>query len=126
MAKGDGLPDTMMAWMIEKADEFKADDDELAETQLIFIMAGIHTTTMTITHMLYDLAAYSDCVDDLRKEITTVLSENDGVLSSHALFQMKLLDSFMLESQRHNPIQMSECYFLDSRQLPLVSSDFTY
>lgn len=27
--------------------------------------------------------------------------------NSHALFQMKLLDSFMLESQRHNPILMS-------------------
>jgi cytochrome P450 len=51
MAKGNPLPDTMLAWMVEKAGEFQADDDELANTQLILIMAGIHTTTMTITHM---------------------------------------------------------------------------
>ena len=51
MGKGDELPYTMLAWMVEKAEEYEVDDDELANTQLILIMAGIHTTTMTITHM---------------------------------------------------------------------------
>ncbi|KUI73673.1 Ent-kaurene oxidase [Cytospora mali] len=112
ISKGNDAPDTVLAWMVEKAQEFQVDDDELANTQLVLIMAGIHTTNMTITHMLYDLAAYPECIKDLRDEITSVLAEHGGVLSSGALFQMKLLDSFMLESQRHNPIQMSESLFL--------------
>ncbi|KUI58297.1 Ent-kaurene oxidase [Cytospora mali] len=118
ISKGNEAPDTVLAWMVEKSQEFQVDDDELANTQLVLIMAGIHTTNMTITHMLYDLAAYPECIKDLRDEITSVLAEHGGVLSSGALFQMKLLDSFMLESQRHNPIQMSESLFLFPHSVP--------
>ncbi|KAH8159621.1 hypothetical protein CIB48_g8625 [Xylaria polymorpha] len=108
MKKGDKLPDTMLAWMVERAEEFEVDATELVDAQLILIMAGIHSTVMTITQMLYDLAAYPECTEDLRAEIRSVLAEKGGVMNnSHALFQMKLLDSFMLESQRHNPILMS-------------------
>ncbi|KAK3940199.1 cytochrome P450 [Diplogelasinospora grovesii] len=114
-AKGNPLPDTMLAWMVEKAEQFQADDDELANTQLILIMAGIHTRTMTITHILYDLAAYPECVEDLRDEINAVLAENNGVMSAQALFQMKLLDSFLLESQRHNPPAFSDMSSSPSR-----------
>ena len=59
---------------------------------------------------LYDLAAYPECIQDLRDEINSVLKEHDGVMSSQALFQMKLMDSFLLESQRHNPVQMSKSH----------------
>ncbi|GAW20421.1 hypothetical protein ANO14919_099270 [Xylariales sp. No.14919] len=57
---------------------------------------------------LYGLAAYPDCIDDLRAEIKSVLAENGGtIMNTHTPFHMKLLDSVMLESQRHKPIQMS-------------------
>lgn len=52
---------------------------------------------------MYDLASRPELVQDLRKEITTVLKETDGVMTSLALFNMKLLDSFMRESQRFTP-----------------------
>lgn len=51
MKKGDKLPDTMLAWMVERAEEFEVDATELVDAQLILIMAGIHSTVMTITQM---------------------------------------------------------------------------
>jgi hypothetical protein len=60
---------------------------------------------MSSTHgySLYDLVVRPDLVNELRKEIKTVMAANGGALSTHALFEMKLLDSVMKESQRINP-----------------------
>lgn len=44
-----------------------------------------------------------ELVRDLRKEIASVLKETNGVMTSQALFNMKLLDSVMRESQRFTP-----------------------
>lgn len=52
---------------------------------------------------MYDIALRPDVMNDIRKEIDTVLKETDGVMTTAALFNMKLLDSFMRESQRFSP-----------------------
>lgn len=52
---------------------------------------------------MYDLAVRPEVVEDLRKEIKSILKETDGVMTSSALFNMKLLDSVMRESQRFSP-----------------------
>lgn len=44
-----------------------------------------------------------DVIEEVREEIRSVLAAHDGVMTSHALFEMKLLDSVMKESQRVNP-----------------------
>ncbi|KAI0891821.1 cytochrome P450 [Annulohypoxylon nitens] len=106
MAAGQELPDDTLQWMLNKVDEFGISDDRLAETQLNLSMAAIHTTTLTVTMILYDLVVRPDVVEELRQEIKTVLAANGGVMSSHALFEMKLLDSVMKESQRVNPGSM--------------------
>jgi len=52
-----------------------------------------------------------------------VTGENDGVMTTKALFQMKLLDSVLKESQRINPVGFGR---LVRRVLkPLVLSDGT-
>ncbi|KAK3937790.1 cytochrome P450 [Diplogelasinospora grovesii] len=115
MARGEEMPDDMLQWMLEKSvpghnptTETKMEDDaEMAFLQLTLSMAAIHTTSMTATHILYDIAAHPEIISDLRDEIKTVLKETDGVMSTHALFQMKLLDSVMRESQRVNPLSMA-------------------
>ncbi|RYP48595.1 hypothetical protein DL768_005550 [Monosporascus sp. mg162] len=71
--------------------------------QLLLTMAAIHTTTLTTTRILYDLAAHPETVADLREEIRTVLKDNNDVMTTKALFDMKLTDSVMRESQRLNP-----------------------
>ena len=49
-----------------------------------------------------------ELIADLRQEIKSVLSESGGVMTTHALYEMKLLDSFMKESQRMNPANLSQ------------------
>lgn len=44
-----------------------------------------------------------ELVHDIREEIASVLEESNGVMTTQALFNMKLLDSFMRESQRFTP-----------------------
>ncbi|KAI5918729.1 ent-kaurene oxidase [Camillea tinctor] len=106
MKAGEEMPDDTLQWMINKADENKITDDMLAEIQLNLSMAAIHTTTLTVTMILYDLVVRPDIIDELRKEITSVLETTDGVMTTHALFEMKLLDSVMKESQRVNPASL--------------------
>ncbi|KAI1100328.1 cytochrome P450 [Jackrogersella minutella] len=106
MAAGRELPDDTLQWMLNKVDEFGLSDDKLAETQLNLSMAAIHTTTLTVTMILYDLVVRPDVIEEVRKEVRTVLAANNGVMTSHALFEMKLLDSVMKESQRVNPGSM--------------------
>jgi len=59
---------------------------------------------------LYDIVAHPDegLVQALRDEIAAVLKETNGVMTSNALFRMKLLDSVMRESQRVNPLSMGK------------------
>jgi len=47
---------------------------------------------------LYHLAAHPDCIEPLREEIESVVSQEGWTKS--ALGQMKKLDSFFKESQR--------------------------
>ncbi|KAK3689090.1 cytochrome P450 [Podospora appendiculata] len=106
--EGMAMPDDMLQWMINKADSFNVKDDaELAYCQLSLSLAAIHTTSITATHIIYDLAAHPAILHDLRHEIHSVLQATNGAMSSQALFQMKLLDSVMRESQRLNPTNMA-------------------
>lgn len=103
MAAGKDMPDDALQWMLNKIDETGLSDDILAETQLNMSMAAIHTTTLTVTMILYDLVVRPDVIEEIRKEVRSVLAANHGVMTSHALFEMKFLDSVMKESQRVNP-----------------------
>ncbi|KAJ1328953.1 ent-kaurene oxidase [Microdochium nivale] len=105
---GSEEPDDMLQWMLAKAENFGTPDaGHLAETQLTLSMAAIHTTTMMVTYVLYDLTAHCpEVIPELKAEIQAVLAENDGVMTTQALFQMKLLDSVMRESQRFSPVSV--------------------
>lgn len=78
-----------------------------AKFQLILSMAAIHTTTITSTHIIYDLASHPQYIDELREEIRTVLGQYDGVLTKAGLQKMSKLDSCMKESQRFTPLGVS-------------------
>ncbi|KAK7935615.1 Cytochrome P450 monooxygenase ATR2 [Apiospora marii] len=104
MKNGSDLPDDMLQWMMNKAEANGVSDDQLAQLQLDLSLAAIHTTTMAVTDLLCDVVIRPDLVDELRAEIKRVLDDHDGVATTHALYEMKLLDSVMRESQRWNPI----------------------
>ncbi|KAG6356696.1 hypothetical protein INS49_014570 [Diaporthe citri] len=70
--------------------------------QLFLSFAAIHTTTETITGCLFDISYYPQIVQPLREEIIQVLGQEGW--SRTALHKLKLLDSFMKESQRRHPM----------------------
>jgi len=78
------------------------------EEQVAF--AAIHTTSMALSHAIFDLAAYPFVVKELREEIAAVIVEEnypDQMLRKTSLPKLKKLDSFIKESQRMNPPGMS-------------------
>ncbi|EGR44683.1 uncharacterized protein TRIREDRAFT_69883 [Trichoderma reesei QM6a] len=94
----------MIEWMQQRAHKIgdkSFDYKELANLQMLTATAAIHTTRLAIIHALYDLAAHPEYIEPLRDEIREVT--NDGSLQKQHLTQMKKLDSFMKESQRHSP-----------------------
>ncbi|KAI1639434.1 cytochrome P450 [Biscogniauxia mediterranea] len=96
----------MIEWMQERArstGDKSFNDKELANLQMLTATAAIHTTRLAIIHVLYDLAARPEYVEPLRSEILEVKKDSNGVLQKQHLTQMKKLDSFMKESQRHSP-----------------------
>ncbi|KAF6233972.1 hypothetical protein HO173_007802 [Letharia columbiana] len=131
-AKGEEPPKDMLQWLLDKSDQFNVrTDEELAETQLILGMAAIHTTTMTATQIIYDLIGYCpEVIPELRAEVRSVQATNGGVMTTQALYQMKLLDSVMRESQRQNPsniVRMQRCVlkpvrFSDGTEIPAGTS----
>ena len=73
-------------------------------------------TCVTIVNSLYDLAPEPETVEALRDEVRRVLAANGGVMTTKALFDMKLMDSVMRESQRLNPP-----FSGTSRQAPVLA-----
>ncbi|KAI1380203.1 cytochrome P450 [Hypoxylon crocopeplum] len=124
MKAGEEMPDDNLQWMLNKVEEFGLTDNDMAEIQLNLSMAAIHSTTMSVTLIIYDLVVRPDVIEELREEIRAVLAANGGVMTSHALFEMKLLDSCMKESQRMNPMNMMR--FRRYVAKPVTLSDGTH
>ncbi|RDW87979.1 hypothetical protein BP6252_00011 [Coleophoma cylindrospora] len=102
-------PDDLLQWTMNKAHKWSEirSDDDISQMQLRLSLAAIHTTSTTSTALLYDLVTIPGLIEALRAEIEDVMANYDGVLSNKALYDMKLLDSVMKESQRMNPLGLT-------------------
>lgn len=79
--------------------------DSVADTILAASFAAIHTTSMTLTNAMYDLAAHPEYQDVLREEIARISAEEpNGRLRKKTMPKLRKLDSFLKESQRMNPL----------------------
>jgi cytochrome P450 len=81
--------------------------EQFADEQLFISMASIHTTATTTMHLLLDILAHPEYVDDLIQEIKQGHAE-DGKWTKLSIAKLKKLDSFMKESQRLNLIGHSK------------------
>jgi Cytochrome P450 len=90
-----------IGWMVEMA---RGKQIDYIAAQLSLTVAAIHATTEALTTALVDLAIYPEIISQLREEIIQVLSE-DG-WSKQSLYKMKLMDSFLKESQRMHPVSL--------------------
>jgi len=73
-----------------------------ANVQLTLSFVAIHTTADAITQILFDLAQNPEYIKPLREEVIRVLGEQGWKKTS--LYNMKMLDSVLKESQRMRPI----------------------
>lgn len=109
VAAGEKLPKAsdMLGWMYEILRAKGEKRKDLVMSQLALSMAAIHTTTDCLCQAILHICEYPDVVADLRKEVDETIGTHGWTRSS--LHQLKLMDSFLKESQRHSPMLMSMC-----------------
>ena len=100
-------PNDMLQWMMDAATEDEGKPEKLAHRQLVMTLGAIHTTTMAVTHVLYDLCAHPEYFGTLREEVDS-LYDTEQAWDKSDLTRMAKLDSFLKESQRFNPPAICE------------------
>ncbi|TFK66593.1 cytochrome P450 [Pluteus cervinus] len=91
-------PNDLISWLLDYATPGLRTVYDLTTRVLTINFAAIHTTSMTFTHILYDLASHPEYAEPLRQELATVLVGDDW--SKVAMTKLRKLDSFIKESQR--------------------------
>jgi cytochrome P450 len=103
----DAEPNDFLQWLIKYAQE-RLPPSELsphiiAGRMLALNFAAIHTSTFTITNIIFDLVSSDpslDYVGQLREEAATVLAEEGGIWTKRGLSKMHKIDSAIRESLR--------------------------
>ncbi|KAF3906012.1 hypothetical protein ABW21_db0205015 [Orbilia brochopaga] len=99
-------PNDGIQWIMDgaaKKSKEQQTDIQLTWRLLWVNFAAIHTTSMSTTHTLYDLAAHPEYIPILREEIIACLDAYGGY-TKEALSNMVKLDSCLKESQRFNTV----------------------
>lgn len=79
---------------------------DAAAVQIMLAIVGGHTMADGFSQILYDLCDQPQLVEDLRKEIVSVMGQ--GEWSKSSVYRLKLLDSVMKESQRLKPATLGK------------------
>lgn len=98
----------LLYWMAEQAKDEEQDLKFLAGILLKVSFAAIHTSAAAPAQLLYDLCEHPEFIEPLREEVNNVIG-HDGLIDKSGFMQMVKMDSFMKESQRFNPLLLSEC-----------------
>ena len=99
----------LLQYMIEDAEGEDLQPERLAHLMLMANLAGIHTSSVAITHAVYDLCEHQEYVQVLREEIEQVLS-TDGGWQRDTHNKLHKIDSFLKESQRFSPPTLCELH----------------
>jgi len=100
----------MTQWMLNERIKRGRQDTNynyLAQAQLQLSFASIHTTSMALIHLIYDLCAEPQYQDIIRQELEEQLTLNGGY-KGEIMKKLEKCDSIMKESQRHNPVGLSK------------------
>ncbi|KAL3477318.1 cytochrome P450 [Aspergillus californicus] len=117
----DSSPGDMIEWAEEIANGAVYDP---ALLQMKVSLASIHTTSDLVSQTIFNLCSRPGLVDDLRKEVISVIGQYGWVKT--AMYQLKLMDSVLKETQRLKPISIgtmvrtttSPVTFTDGLQVP--------
>ncbi|KAI7537669.1 hypothetical protein KC317_g18033 [Hortaea werneckii] len=100
IAAGSKPPKTAdtIGWMYDVA---RGRQVNYVAAQLSLTLAAIHTTTEAITTAMLDIIEQPEVLQALRQEVVDVVGEQGW--SKTALYKLRLMDSFLKESQRCHP-----------------------
>jgi len=96
-------------WVTQEA-EAKGCEFDMRTFQLMISFVAIHTSTDLLVQTMLDIAQHPEIMQPLRDEIVGILRADGWRKTS--LYNMKLLDSVLKESQRLRPIGYGTCAFL--------------
>jgi len=107
-----GSRGTFVSWLLQYLPAHERTAERIGMDQMLLSFASIHTTTMTSSMVLLDLASRPWYIHELRNELATVLREGGEAVDEKgrryipksSFAKMHKLDSFIKESQRLNPI----------------------
>jgi hypothetical protein len=109
-AKANGMkqaPLNLLTWMVDAAlTPVEADPAKIAHRQILLGIGSIYTTKLALVNVCYDYCTYPQYLPELREEVEQCLLES-GTLDKATLDKMVKLESFMSESQRMNPPNLS-------------------
>ncbi|XP_043253414.1 cytochrome P450 6j1-like isoform X1 [Colletes gigas] len=88
---------------LEKAEGEALDEEVLASDSLSFFLDGFETSSITLSFVVYQLAAHQDVQQRLREEVLSIIAKHDGTLTYDALKEMTYMDQVINESQRIYP-----------------------
>ncbi|KAK7955216.1 P450 monooxygenase [Apiospora saccharicola] len=69
-----------------------------------------HSTAASAVQAFVDLVAKPDLAEELRAEVSTVLSNEGGIWKGSSVSKLMKLDSFLRESQGHTPAILLTCH----------------
>ncbi|KIJ41482.1 hypothetical protein M422DRAFT_780269 [Sphaerobolus stellatus SS14] len=124
---GKDYPDkeqTLLTWLLDEATGEERTLPRLTNRVLSLNFAAIHTSSMTFTQALYELAARPEYLAPLREEVESVVKHYGW--TKMALVHMNKLDSFFKETQRMNGLgclsmtrlAMKDFTFHDNTRIP--------
>lgn len=123
-ASDDTKGDYIKEWVAQRHPEWAADLDQQVDFTFTLSMAALHTSEMTTTHLLLDLASHPNFVEELREEMVTALAETGGEMNNSYIHKLQKLDGFMKESQRLNPLTLYTFQRLAMRDFELEDGTF--
>ncbi|KAF4452604.1 putative cytochrome P450 monooxygenase (lovA) [Fusarium austroafricanum] len=118
-ARAQGKPspfDDSIAWFDKEGSKRHP-----ALMQISLSLVAIHTTSDLLMETLFNIAQHSELFQPLRKEIIHVLS-TEG-LKKTALYNLKLMDSVLKESQRLRPVLLGMFRRLAMADITLPNGD---
>ncbi|KAM5535893.1 hypothetical protein V8D89_010511 [Ganoderma adspersum] len=115
-------PDDMLQWLIDEAVPQNHSDLTIVERIMLINFAAIHTSSTSLTHVLYDLAAMPEWIAPIREEIESVIAA-DG-WTKVAMAKMWKLDSVFRESSRYHGIVMTTITRKAMKDVTLIDGTF--
>ncbi|KAE8446256.1 hypothetical protein EG329_012342 [Mollisiaceae sp. DMI_Dod_QoI] len=98
-----GDEESLAIWMMKYLTPRHMQVESLVRHQLGISWASVHTSTLALTHIIYDLAARPEYQQPLRDELERVLEGCDSELTHVDLSKLRKMESFMKESLRFSP-----------------------